>query len=170
MEALLRTSRSGVTGRPPYPALMLFKSLLLQRRYTLSDEALEDALCDRRSFRRFVGLGLGESIPDASTLCRFRSDLALRSLGEPLFVTVGRSLDAGGLFVRQGGLIDRSGIWLGTRAPSDRRAWPTARSVLNGSRATKRRSMPTWPKTMLPCAAGSQRRVSQRGDGAAQPS
>lgn len=106
--ALLRPLRSNQTGRPPYPALLLFKALLLQRWYNLSDEALEDALCDRLSFRRFVGLGLEEAIPDASTVCRFRSDLAVRSLGEDLFEAVGKSLDARGLLVRQGTLIDAS--------------------------------------------------------------
>jgi IS5 family transposase len=57
VEALLRKARAVRSGRPPYPPLVLFKALLLQRWYGLSDEALEDALCDRLSFRRFVGLG-----------------------------------------------------------------------------------------------------------------
>lgn len=108
VDALLRPLRSKGMGRPPYPPLMLFKALLLQRWYTLSDEALEDALYDRLSFRRFVGLGLEEAIPDASTLCRFRSDMARASLGDALFEAVGRSLDARKLVVRQGTLIDAS--------------------------------------------------------------
>lgn len=108
VEVLLRPLRSCRMGRPPYPPLLLFKALLLQRWYSLSDEALEDALCDRLSFRRFIGLGLEEDIPDASTLCRFRCDLAGCSMGEALFEAVGRSLDARGLIVRQGTLIDAS--------------------------------------------------------------
>lgn len=106
--ALLGPLRGAVRGRPPYAPLMLFKALLLQRWYSLSDEALEDALCDRLSFRHFVGLSLEEDIPDASTLCRFRCDLAERSLGEALFAAVAGSLDARGLIVRQGTLIDAS--------------------------------------------------------------
>lgn len=108
VEALLRPLRNAGTGRPPYPPLMLFKALLLQRWYSLSDEALEDALCDRLSFRHFVGLSLEEAIPDASTLCRFRCDLAERSLGDALFACVSASLDDRGLIVRQGTLIDAS--------------------------------------------------------------
>lgn len=106
--ALLRPLRAGRIGRPPYEPLTLFKALLLQRWYNLSDEALEDALCDRLSFRRFAGLSVEAAIPDASTLCRFRLDLAAGALGEPLFEVVGRSLDARGLIVRQGTLIDAS--------------------------------------------------------------
>lgn len=108
IEKILRPLRAGRMGRPPYPVLALFKALLLQRWYTLSDEALEDALSDRLSFRRFTGLSLEDAVPDASTLCRFRSDIAAGKLGEALFAAVGRSLDGRGLFVRQGTLIDAS--------------------------------------------------------------
>lgn len=108
IEALLHGLRPGRLGRPPYPPLVLFRALLLQRWYTLSDEALEDALCDRLSFRRFVGMGLEEAVPDASTLCRFRTDLARHDLGEALFAAVMRGLNARGLVVRQGTLIDAS--------------------------------------------------------------
>ena len=108
IEGLLRSLHPARTGRPPYSPLVLFKAMLLQRWYNLSDEALEDALGDRLSFRRFVGLGLEEVIPDASTFLRFRTALAAQSLGEALFEAIGRSLDARGLIVRQGTLIDAS--------------------------------------------------------------
>lgn len=134
--------RSGRTGRPPYPPLVLFKALLLQRWYGLSDEALEDALYDRLSFRRFVGLGVEEAIPDASTLCRFRSELAARSLGEAVFEAVGRSLDARGLLVRQGTLIDASLIQAAVAEPRKQagggtsRVDPEASWAKKGSKAT----------------------------------
>lgn len=108
IEGLLRPLRRGRLGRPPYPVLVLFKALLLQRWYGLSDEALEDALSDRLSFRRFVGLGLEEAIPDASTLCRFRCDMAAAKLGEAVFAAAGRSLAERGMIVREGTLIDAS--------------------------------------------------------------
>lgn len=108
IEGLLRPLRAGKMGRPPYPVLSMFKLLLLQRWYGLSDEATEDALADRLSFRRFAGFGLEDTIPDASTLCRFRADLVEAGLGEKLFEAAGRSFDAKGLLVRQGTLIDAS--------------------------------------------------------------
>jgi len=142
VEALLRKARAVRSGRPPYPPLVLFKALLLQRWYGLSDEALEDALCDRLSFRRFVGLGLEEAIPDASTLCRFRVSLAARDLGDALFAAVGHSLDAAGLLVRQGTLIDASLIPAAAAEPRRQpgggtsRVDPEAEWAKKGSKAT----------------------------------
>lgn len=108
IDGLLRPLRGGRMGRPPYPVLALFKALLLQRWHDLSDEALEDALADRLSFRRFAGLSLEDAVPDASTLCRFRTDMAAAGLGEAVFAAVGQCLGNKGLIVRQGTLIDAS--------------------------------------------------------------
>src|ERR1700733_13753422 len=57
-------------GRPGYGVLVLFKALLLQSLYGLSDVELEDALVDRLSFRRFVGLALEEAVPGGTSLGR----------------------------------------------------------------------------------------------------
>ena len=71
-------------GRPSYPPVMLFKVLLLQQWYGLSDPMAEEAIGDRLSFRRFLGLGLHDAIPDETTICRFRGRLAERRLAEKL--------------------------------------------------------------------------------------
>ena len=68
-------------GRSNQNALMLFKSLLLQAWYNLSDYSLEEALDDRLSFKRFVGLSIGEKAPDHTT-CRFRERLAQLKLND----------------------------------------------------------------------------------------
>lgn len=96
------------TGRPSYPPLLMVKALLLQQWYGLSDPGLEEALGDRLSFRRFVGLALDEPTPDHSTISRLRKQLAERGLAERLFAAVGRQLEALGLMVKQGTLIDAS--------------------------------------------------------------
>lgn len=96
------------TGRPSYPVLLMFKSMLLQQWYGLSDLELEASLLDRLSFRRFVGLSLGDSTPDHSTLSRFRQQLVELDLGEPLFNQVLLQLDQRGLVIKQGTLIDAS--------------------------------------------------------------
>src|SRR2546430_10239902 len=75
IERLLSELRGGRMGAPAYPSLLMFKALLLQRWYALSDPAMEEALKDRLSFRRFVGLPLSEAIPDHATLWRFREAL-----------------------------------------------------------------------------------------------
>jgi len=59
-------------GRPGYPVLVLFRALLLQSLYGLSDRELEDALADRLSFKRFVGLSLEDATPDHTVLNRLR--------------------------------------------------------------------------------------------------
>jgi IS5 family transposase len=119
LEALLTRDRVSGTGRPPYRALAMFKALLLQQWYGLSDPGLEEALSDRVSFRRFCGLALEEATPDETTLCRFRLSLADRGLGEALFAEVGRQLDAAGYLVKSGTLIDASLVQAAVRRPPD---------------------------------------------------
>lgn len=105
-EKLLGRLHASPVGRPPYPVLAMFKALLLQQWYGLSDVALEEALNDRLSFRRFVGLGLDEPTPDHTTLCRFRNDLAAGGLAEKLFAEMNRQLEHLGLMLKRGTLID----------------------------------------------------------------
>lgn len=93
-------------GRPGYPPLCLFRCLLLQQWYRLSDPELEEALADRLSFRRFAGLSLSDPVPDHSTISRFRALLAERGLGEELFSALHRQLNAQGFLVKAGTMID----------------------------------------------------------------
>jgi IS5 family transposase len=90
---------------------------LLQQWYGLSDPGLEEALSDRLSFRRFVGLALADPVPDHSTLSRFRSELVRRGLTEPLLAELNRQLDAKGLIVKAGTLIDASLVAADSRRP-----------------------------------------------------
>ena len=84
----------------------MFKALLLQSLYGLSDRELEEALCDRLSFKRFVGLGLDETVPDHSTLSRFRNLLVSEALLDTLFAELDRQLDTAGLILRRGTMLD----------------------------------------------------------------
>jgi IS5 family transposase len=97
--------------------LVLLRCLLLQQWYRLSDPGLEEALSDRLSFRRFVGLALADPVPDHSTLSRFRSELVRRGLSEPLLTELNRQLDARGLMVKSGTLIDASLVAADSRRP-----------------------------------------------------
>ena len=89
--AVLEGVYDSTKGRPSYPPLVLLKVLLLQGWYGLSDPGMEEALADRLSFRRFVGLGLEDTVPDHSTISRFRTLLAQRGLAERVFAEVGAS-------------------------------------------------------------------------------
>src|SRR5918994_6955087 len=85
VERLLGDVYAAPVGRPSYGPVVLMKCLLLQQWYRLSDPGLEEALSDRLSFRRFVGLALADPVPDHSTLSRFRSELVRRGpSGRPL--------------------------------------------------------------------------------------
>lgn len=104
-EALLRPVRSPL-GRKGYPALAMFKALLLQQWYRLSDPGLEEALGDRLSFRRFCGFSLSDPTPDETTFVRFRDALARDGLAETLFREANRQLEARGLILKAGTLMD----------------------------------------------------------------
>jgi IS5 family transposase len=93
-------------GRPSHPPVMMFKALLLQQWYDLSDPGLEEAICDRLSFQCFWGLSLSDPVPDETRICRFRNTLAEANLGERLFAMLEEQLQAQGLIVRRGSLID----------------------------------------------------------------
>ncbi len=93
-------------GRPSHPPLVMFKALLLQQWYGLSDPGLEEAICDRLSFQRFLGLSLQDPVPDETRICRFRNMLAQAGLGERLFALLEEQLQAKGMIVRRGSLID----------------------------------------------------------------
>ncbi len=104
-------------GRPSYPPVMLFKVLLLQQWYGLSDPMAEEAIGDRLSFRRFLGLGLHDAIPDETTICRFRGRVAEKGLGDKLLRELNRQLDGKGLLVKHGTLVDASLVEAQTRPP-----------------------------------------------------
>jgi len=118
--------RRGHQGQPPYPALLMFKALLLQQWYGLSDPGLEEALCDRMSFRRFVGLMGDQAGPDHATLWRFRQALAEAALDQAAFEAVAVQLDKQRLIVRQGTLIDASLIAAQSKPPAPPKKEETA--------------------------------------------
>ena len=105
-------------GRPAYPPLLMVKALLLQQWYEASDEELEQALWDRLSFRRFVGLGLDEDAPDRSTISRFRRTLARRGLAAQLFAALNAQFEAQALVLKQGTLLDATLVEAQVRRPA----------------------------------------------------
>jgi len=127
LAALVRPVRSGAWGRPSYPPLAMLKALFLQRWYSLSDEGLEEALSDRLSFRRFCGFALDDETPDGKTVCRFRLALVAADLPERLFAALDRQLEAKGLFVKSGTLIDASLIEADVKRPPQEEGEVSAR-------------------------------------------
>lgn len=109
-EKVLAPVRGDGPGRAPYPPLNMFKLLLLQSLYGLSDAETEEALGDRLSFRRFVGLALTDDVPDHTTICRFRNLLIERGLLEKLFAELDRQLEKAGVMLKRGTMLDATVI------------------------------------------------------------
>lgn len=104
-------------GRKAYAPIVMLKALLLAQWYGLSDPALEAALSDRLSFRRFCGLALDDATPDHVTISRFRAALRADGLAEAVFAEVLGQIDARGLILRSGTLIDASLVEAAVRRP-----------------------------------------------------
>lgn len=93
-------------GRKPIDVIVMFRMLVLQSLYNLSDEQIEYQVRDRLSFTRFVRLGIEDSIPDGTTLWLFRETLAKAGLIEKLFERFGQHLEAKGYIARGGQMVD----------------------------------------------------------------
>jgi len=140
-EKLLARLRIEGPGRPPFDPLLMLKALLLQQCYALSDADLEEAINDRVSFRKFLGLSLEAPSPDHTTLCRFRNRLIEAGLSEKLFAEFERQLQQRGLILKRGTMIDaslvdtpfRPGSSDGEREPVDGDAQLTARKGKPGT-------------------------------------
>ena len=121
LEKLLAPLRDGGPGRAAWPPLVLFKALILQSLYGLSDRELEEALLDRLSFRRFCGLSLEEGVPDHTVICRFRNELSAGGHVDRLFGELDRQLEKAGLIVKRGTMLDATLIASASARPGDGR-------------------------------------------------
>src|SRR5918994_2787282 len=121
-EKLLSGFNHGGPGHPGWPALVLYKALLVQSLYGLSDRELEEALADRLSFRRFCGLSLEEDVPDHTVLNRFRNLLIERGLLDRLFGELDRQLEKAGVMLKRGAMLDATLIEAASAPGSSERA------------------------------------------------
>ena len=133
-EKLLGGLRHDGPGHPGWPALVLYKALLLQSLYGLSERELEEALCDRLSFRRFCGLGLEETIPDHTVINRFRNLLIEKGLLEKLFDELDRQLEKAGVILRRGTMLDATLIEASSTPGSSERASRDQDAAFGGAR------------------------------------
>ncbi|MDW7746668.1 IS5 family transposase [Halomonas sp.] len=98
---------AGKRGRPPIGLERMLRIYFLQQWYALADEALEDAIYDSQAMRDFVGIDLAiESVPDATTLLRFRHLLEKHALTQRIFEEINAHLAEKGLFMREGTIVD----------------------------------------------------------------
>ena len=106
LEEGLNKEPSGNGGRPPYDYVLMFKIMILQRYYNLSDDQVEYQINDRMSFMRFLDLSIADDIPDSKTVWNFREQLTDLGLVEGLFALFLQELDKLHLIVNEGKIID----------------------------------------------------------------
>lgn len=102
----LKRSDGAKGGRPPYDPVMMFRIMVLQALYSLSDDQAEFQIQDRLSFMRFLGLGLGDRVPDAKTIWLFREHLTQARAVENLFARFDKHLTKAGYLAMGGQIVD----------------------------------------------------------------
>lgn len=95
-------------GRPPYDYVLMFKIMILQHFYNISDDQTEFCINDRFSFMEFLNLRLGERIPDAKTIWHFKNELAKGEMAAKLFDKLHQQLQKDDIVVNKGTMIDAS--------------------------------------------------------------
>ena len=118
---VLDRSQTGRGGRPPIGFEIKLKMMFLQYIFNLSDEELEDQMIDRLSFQQFVGLSFDEEIPDFTTIWKFKEALIKAGLMDGIFNAILSQLDAKGLIVKKGTMIDATIIRSGNRPLSNKK-------------------------------------------------
>jgi IS5 family transposase len=108
LETVRPPRRKGEAGRPPYDAVLLFKISILRSLYNLSLDQSEFQILDRVSFMRFLGLSLGDRVPDANTIWNFEQALAEAELERELFAQFDEHLRKSGFAARKGQIVDAS--------------------------------------------------------------
>ena len=121
IENLLSSIYSSKTGRPSYPLLTLFRSLLLGTWYSLSDVQLAQCLYRDLLFRKFCRLELGLDVPEASTLGRFRTQLVEHAVWDRLLAEVNHQLEAKNIIMTQGriNIIDATPVEAAQSGPGN---------------------------------------------------
>lgn len=103
-----KKTRKSNAGARPKDVVLMFKGLVIQNLYGLSDDQLEYQIQDRRSFQRFLRLDSHQKAPDAKTFWAFRNRLSELKLVEKLFAQFSGQLNQAGFVARKGQMIDAS--------------------------------------------------------------
>ena len=108
LEKTFKNTPRGPGGRPPFDLVMMFKVLILQRTYNLSDARTQFTINDSLSMQDFLGLTLADSAPDEKTIWAFRERLSVGGVEKTLFEHFDNGLRDSGLILNKGSIIDAS--------------------------------------------------------------
>jgi IS5 family transposase len=106
IEKSIYKPNKGKQGRPSIPAKILIGALFLQSWYGLSDPMTEELIHDRISFRKFLDIKDSDTIPDETTICKFRNALIKNNILEAIFLEVKKSMIEQNLILNEGTLVD----------------------------------------------------------------
>jgi transposase, IS5 family len=127
-DKLLNTAKKNNAGAKPFDVVLMFKIIVLQRYYGLSDKQVEYQIIDRASFKEFLGLGTGDKVPDEKTVWAFREDLTRTGLVDEAFDQFKKYLESKELIFNEGQLVDASF----TVAPRQRNTRGENEKIKNG--------------------------------------
>jgi IS5 family transposase len=143
---VFKKEAKGPGGRPPYDYIVMFKVLILQRLYNISDAQAEYQIKDRLSFMRFLGLNLCDTVPDEKTIWLYRERLVQAKVIDTMFYRFTKQLEDKGLITRTGSIVDASFVDV-----------PKQRNSREENEAIKDGEMPKeWEEE------GSKHKVSQK--------
>lgn len=128
LETIRDKDRKSNAGRKPFDVILMFKILILDSLYNLSDDQLEFQIRDRLSFMRFLGLNLGDRVPDAKTIWLFREELTEAGLIKTLFEQFDDFLRKNGFSAKKGQIVDASIV----AVPKQRNSRDENKSIKNG--------------------------------------
>ena len=129
----LKKPRKSAAGRKAFNPVLMFKVLVLQSLYNLSDAQTEFQIRDRLSFMRFLGLGLGDRVPDEKTIWLFKDTLAKGKVAEKLFTRFDDYLVQKGFAAKKGQIMDASIVEV-----------PRQRNTREENQAIKDGALPDW--------------------------
>jgi IS5 family transposase len=128
LEDIYPKERKSNAGRKHYDVILMFKLLILQQLYNISDDELEYQVKDRFSFMEFLGLGIEDNIPDSKTVWLFRQKLVERNLTESLFETFDEFIRSAGYRAEKGQIVDATLV----NVPKQRNSREENQTIKNG--------------------------------------
>ena len=129
LEVIYDHERKSNAGRRPFDVVMMFKTLILQSLYNLSDDEMEYQIMDRLSFMRFLDMALDSRVPDAKTIWLFRSKLEEHKLIRKLFDKFNAFLAESGFVAKKGQIVDATIV----RVPTQRNTRDENKAIKEGN-------------------------------------
>jgi len=106
IDQAFRETEPSLGGRPPFDRVMMFKVLVLQKMYNLSDDKTEYQILDHFSFSRFLGIDLCDTVPDAKTIWNFGEQLKIHAIFDQLFEFLHEKISKANLILNDGSIVD----------------------------------------------------------------